>query len=93
MAAVSALTPLLIAIGLMIRWLGKQIWAINRLLATQNEAIKWQNTKFESMRGFDSKVAFELEKLEERLTDLERYLELQSLEFDRPFSIRGRDRG
>jgi hypothetical protein len=87
--ALAALTPLIIASGLGLRWLGRQIWEINKMLATQNAAIRWQNEQFSELLEFDSSVRVEFELLEKRLSDVERYLESQSPRFERKFIIRG----
>lgn len=89
---IASLTPLLIALGVGIRWLGKQIWQINVFLATQNEAIRWQNNYFDELRKFDSSVDVELSIMARRLADIERYLEAQTPHIERPFVIRARSR-
>lgn len=88
--AVSAATPLLIATGMGIRWLGQQIWAINRLLATQNEAILWQNEELEKMASFDQGLSNDVAHLLERVSDIERYLETNTPTATRGFIIRGK---
>jgi hypothetical protein len=87
-AALASLTPLLVALGIGGRWFGKQIWAINRLLATQNAAIEWQNKHFEELKNFDGSVEESLDALGERVSDIERYLESQAPNFEKPFVLR-----
>ena len=91
-AAVASLTPLAIALAVGVRWLGRQIWQINVFLATQNEAIRWQNNHFDELRKFDSSVDIELSVLTRRLSDIERYLEAQTPQIERAFVVRGKDR-
>lgn len=91
-AAISAVTTLGVALGVGLRWLGQQIWQINRYLATQTEAIKWQNTQFCDLHQFDASVESELDILKREIADVQQYLENQTSQFERPFVIRGRSR-
>jgi hypothetical protein len=91
LALLAALTPTIALVAAGLRWLGIQIWRINQLLATQNEAIKWQNAKFQEMGNFDSSVAVQIDRIEWRLSDIERYLQVTSAEHERPFYIRQRE--
>lgn len=73
-----------------IRWLGVKIWVITQLLATQNEAIKFQNKKLESLKDVDTDTEIDLTILKGKVSDIERYLEIYSDKLDRPFKIRGK---